>query len=158
MNLMKRLFFLAVVAFLISACSQKPVFEETRSFSNSIWNRFDVQSFQIPNIVAGQQYDVFLNIQCVPEDMNEKKLWANLTFFSPENEMRSQDIFLRMFDPQGQPTVELKGRIANYRIQVFTGISFGVSGEYRFEVLPVSSKFDLTGIQRLGVEFYKHKK
>jgi len=155
---MKRVLFFAVAAFLISACSQRPVFEETRSFSNGVWNRFDVQSFQIPNVVAGQQYDVFLNIHCVPEEMNEKKLWANLTFFSPENEMRSQDIFLRMFDAQGQPSVELKGRVAQYRIQVFTGISFSMSGEYRFEVLPVSSKFDLTGIQHLGVEFYKYKK
>lgn len=155
---MKRIGLLLFSVFILAGCNQRPVFKEARSFNNAVWNRFGVQSYQIEKITVGEQYDIFITLDCIPSKMNEKGLWANLTFFSPEDEMRAMDVNLKMFDNSGNPTVEVKDDKAVYRVQVITGISFSSPGPYRFEVMPVSSKYDITGIEGITVEMFKHKK
>ena len=140
------------------ACSDNVIVDESRTFANSVWNRFSPEVFTIDVANAEDYYNINLEVVLDSALMRNPQLPLTVNLYSPDGERRMFYAYINLVENgrwKGQP---LQGRqrdglrLMTQCIRPF--FTFNTEGAYRMEIGQATSQYDLEGIEslRLTVE------
>jgi gliding motility-associated lipoprotein GldH len=147
---MKKLLLLAVVfTFLLSACDNRTVFKQYKTFDKVSWNRFDILLFEVP-VKAGDALDFKLALRhhtYYPYDYID----ANITFYTPSGEMRSADYHFELKDENGRWKANGMGELWDIELPVREELRFQKDGICKVRVENKMTKIETPGIVEVGL-------
>lgn len=137
------------IAFVASSCGSGNVFKEYKKMDNMTWNRFDVPIFEVP-VEEGDMLDFFLELRHhtgFPYD----KLYVNITFYSPDGDMRSFDYDFNLKDKDGNWLAKGMGDLWDIELPIRRNLLFNKTGICRVRVENKYPKYDTPGIMEVGL-------
>jgi gliding motility-associated lipoprotein GldH len=139
---------LSLVA-LLSSCREPAVYREYIKMPNVNWERFNILEFDVP-VKNGDLLDFYLFVRHhtnFPYD----KLYVNITFYSPDGEMRSRDYDFKLKDEEGEWLSEGMGELWDIELPIRKGMPFYAGGKCKIRVENKYSKYDTPGIIEVGL-------
>ena len=118
--------FLLVIFFLGGCYRDDAQFREYVKMDNMNWNRFDILMFEVP-VQANDilDFNLFLRHHThFPYD----KLFINITFYSPDGDMRSNDYTFDLKDYRGDWLAEGMGDMWDLELPIRQGMPFYQDG------------------------------
>jgi gliding motility-associated lipoprotein GldH len=140
---------LAVMAFVVTSCRESAVFRQYVKMENVIWERFNILEFEVP-VKNGDRLDFFLFLRH-HTDFPYDKLYVNITFYSPDGEMRSRDYTFDLKDEAGEWLSDGMGELWDIEIPIRTGMPFYTAGNCRVRVENKYPKYNTPGIIEVGL-------
>jgi gliding motility-associated lipoprotein GldH len=138
------------ITFLLSCSGEKTIFEKYHQFPNLSWNRFEFVKFEVPVEDVSVAYDIFLTLRHIPE-MQFSELEFNITMFLSEEEMRSADYTLELFDSDGKRLSNCLGDLCDITMPLRQGFYFSEPGTVNFEIENKFTKMELPGMMKVGL-------
>lgn len=131
------------------SCGEPTVFKEYKTFENVSWNRFDILLFEVP-VLAGDYLDFHLTLRhhtYFPYDY----LDANITFYSPDGEMRSSEYHFTLKDENGQWKSDGMGELWDIEIPIRDSLYFNKDGICKVRVENKMTKIETVGVLEVGL-------
>ncbi|HDO26915.1 MAG TPA: hypothetical protein ENH02_02250 [Bacteroidetes bacterium] len=153
---MKRSVLLLLLPVILSACSHAVVFNETKTFDNATWRRFDILWFNVP-VKKGDVLDFDLNLTHL-SGFQYDKLWVDITFYTPDGTTRSRDYDFNLKDKAGNRKGEKSGDRWQVDLPVRKDLSFNKTGICKVRIENKYSKMETPGIVELGLTVNKSKR
>jgi gliding motility-associated lipoprotein GldH len=148
-TLIYRLSLLISVALLFNSCVNKNNQTEIQEFNNSIWNRFDIQEFDIQVDNAHKPYDIYVLFSHSDAYPNTY-IDMNISLIMPDGGIRSRDYLFDLKDKDGNwLSVQKKDRF-EIELPVIKGILFSEKGMYRLRIENKLTKFNTPGVFHIG--------
>lgn len=156
---MKRLFFVILGMVLLVGCSGKRVIDETRTFANATWNRFQPEKFEVTVDNIDDYYRIDFEVVVDSAKMRNDQLPLTVNLYSPEGERRMFYTYIDLTENgrwKGEPQ---KGRsqegmrVMNQNIRPY--FTFNSKGTYRMEIGQATSQYDLDGVESLRLVIEK---
>ncbi|MBR4738883.1 MAG: hypothetical protein IK058_02660 [Bacteroidales bacterium] len=155
---MKKQFFIlfAFSIFIFSSCTDKPFFDEERTFDRNVWNRFTAETFDIHvnNVENYYNIDVTVAVDTTVYRYEQVPMMFILKGAGGEERQFYGTVLLK---EKGRWRGETQDglRMVNGRIRSY--FSFNRKGDFRLEVSQSTSQYDLEGIHSLTVVITKAK-
>ncbi len=147
---MKRpvLFYLALII-LFSSCREAAVYRDYVKLENLNWKRFDILEFDVP-VKNGDQLDFYLFLRH-HTDFPYDKLFVNITFYSPDGEMRSRDYDFNLKADNGKWLADGMGELWDIELPIRKGMPFYQNGKCKVRIENKYPKYDTPGIVEVGL-------
>lgn len=155
---MKRLLLILLVALFFCSCSNKSIFDETHTFANNTWMRFEPEKFVLNVDNADDSYDLYVALTVDTSKYRERGLPLILTLESPEQETRTifGSVILRNEDGSWLGDFNENGKlVCNHKLREY--FFFNTPGEYNLEIGQRTSKYEIHGIESLRLNIVKAK-
>lgn len=154
------LFLLFSFSFLLfTACGgKKTLTDETREFSNAVWQRFAPESFEIDVKNADDYYCIDFEVVVDSALMRNAQLPLTVNLYSPDGERRMFYAYIDLTEHGRWKGEVLPGRkkegLRVIRKTIKPFFTFNSKGVYRMEVGQATSQYDLEGFYsfRLNIE------
>jgi len=146
---MKQSATLILLIFLMVSCANKEVFKEYKTFDKVSWNRFDILYFEVP-VKAGDYLDFYLALRhhtFFPYDY----INTNITFYSPDGEMRSKEYHFELKDKDGQWKANGMGELWDIEFPIRDSSFFNKDGICKVRVENKMTKIETPGIVEVGL-------
>jgi len=153
---MKKSVLLFLFPMLLSACSNNTVFNETKTFDNSTWRRFDILWFSVP-VKKGDALDFDLNFTHA-DGFQYDKLWVDITFYTPDGTTRSRDYDFNLKDRAGNWKGDKRGDRWHVVLPIRKDLLFNETGICKVRVENKYSKMETPGIVELGLAVRKNER
>jgi gliding motility-associated lipoprotein GldH len=143
--------YISITIFLLVliSCREPAAFREYKKMDNISWNRFDILNFEVP-VKNGEQLDFDLAIRH-HTDFPFETIWVNITFYSPDETMRSRDYELEFKNEDGKWKADGLGDLWDIEFPIIHGMSFYKDGICKVRVENKMSKFETPGIIEVGL-------
>jgi len=146
---MKRVLIIISLLILVSSCDNRLVFKEYRKFENISWNRLNILKFEVP-VTAGEELDFSLFLRH-HTDFPYKKLYVNITFYSPSGDMRSAEYDFNLQDEKGNWLADGMGELWDIELPIRQNMRFGADGICKVQIENKYSKTETPGIVEIGL-------
>jgi len=146
---MKKSVFLFLLPVILSACSHAVVFNETKTFDNSTWRRFETIWFSVP-VKKGNALDFDLNFTHLA-GFQYDKLWVDITFYTPDGTTRSRDYDFNLKDEAGNWKGDQSGDRWHVVLPIRKELPINENGTCRVRIENKYSKMQTPGIVELGL-------
>lgn len=143
-HLLKISFFFLI--FITTSCGEKTVVETTNKQPNNIWNTFKPAIFDIQISDTSLNYKVVLALK-LNGRMQEKHLPLDVEMTNPNGEIRSFSKYLNI------DSAKMVKEFSEFVLQ--TNKHFNEPGKYHFIITQRTSKFNLEGIESIGLRMKK---
>jgi gliding motility-associated lipoprotein GldH len=137
----KSIFILSLVAVLYS-CGNKTIFEATNIQPNGLWNHFKPAVFDFQINDTSKNYQVTLSLK-LNSKMQERIIPIVLNMSYPNGESRADNIFLFT-----DSATKVNG-CSEFPLQTYK--RFNNSGKYKYQITQITSKYDLEGVEQIGL-------
>ena len=143
--------------FLLTSCSKSVVFDETVVFPDANWS-YDTRmvTFKPPFPGSEKPYSVTLELELLGTPSIDQ-MFATFKIITPKGGETVKSVFFNFTAPQ-EPYIQ--GDSPNkkiYRLTVYPQRYFSEAGEYTFEIIQFSNKYDNYGIRALRIYIKKEK-
>lgn len=142
---MNRILKLNVVFFLLvllSSCSEKTVFETNIDQPNQAWNAFKPAVFDFNIQDTSKTYKVSLALK-LNHQMQEHLIPIDIQMIYPNSESRADMQYLFV------DSAQKVGGYSEFTIQA--NKHFNNPGKYHYSILQKTSKYDLAGVESIGI-------
>ena len=155
-------FFLPLILlsfFLLGACGNKTMIDETHTFDNNTWNRFKYEDFEVNVPNAEDYYRIDFEVVVDSSLMRNDDIPMTVNLYSPEGERRMfyTSVVLRengRWKGEPLPGRQKEGiRVISRTIRPF--FSFNHKGTYRLQIGQATSQYALEGVYSLRVNIEK---
>lgn len=145
---------LALTLTLLTACSNKILVDDERTFDGDRWNRFTPEVFEIDVDNIEDFYNIDLSVSIDTALYRYESVPVTINLYSPNSERRMfyAEVPLKLNGRWRGEVVDGR-RTASRHIRTF--FSFNSKGEHRMEVGQATSQYDLEGIHSLRLNIYK---
>lgn len=140
---------LLTVLFFLSGCNNNTVFKEYHKMKKGSWNRLDIQTFEVP-VNRGDKLDFYLSLRHHTH-FPYNYIDVNVTFFTPNGEMRSRDYHHRLIGTDLKWKGDGMGELWDIDLPVRDGLTFRKSGICEVRVESKMSRVELPGILEVGL-------
>ena len=157
MTLNRKLFALAAVALLLCAgCGRKPLLDESRTFANDTWMRFEPEQFKVDvaNTDDCFNFEVFVTVDTAR--YRESSIPLMLEVESPDHEKRTlfSPPSLRNYNGNCLGTFTDEGYLVGHQT-VRDYYFFNTKGEHTLSLGQRTSKYEIKGIKELRLTIRK---
>jgi gliding motility-associated lipoprotein GldH len=146
---MKRLILFISALILITACDSRTIYREYRKFDNVSWNRMNILKFEVP-VTAGEELDFSLFLRH-HTDFPYDKLYVNITFYSPEGDMRTAEYDFKLKDDKGNWLADGMGELWDIELPIRQNMLFSAGGICKVQIENKYSKIETPGIVEVGL-------
>lgn len=141
---------LLLVVLVSCGCRPKqPILEETVSFTNHAWNRFNKVPFKIAVRNPDTYYDILLRVSFI-DGFPYDEIPVNTVLKSPDGQVNVMRKVLGTHNADGGYAGSVYGDVWTVEKAVHSHRKFGKEGEYTFEVEHLTQYYDLEGIVSVG--------
>ena len=153
----KKIIFISLLtALLFCSCSKKTLFEESRTFANDTWLRFQPEQFTVNATSTDDCYNFNLTITFDTSRFHGSSLPIMMTLESPDHETRTlfstimlrtnQGAWLGNFDNNGNLVITQQIRQFYF---------FNVKGNHSINLSQRTSKYEIHGIKGINLKLDK---
>jgi len=156
----KVLFILMIGLFAVTSCknSGDKKFQKKVFFENQNWKRFDNQEFVIP-VTPKDTLDFDLKFIYSEKKLNYKVYPINVTFYTPNEEIRSRDIVMRLYNYKTkQWKGEKDGDTISYNVMLYNGMTFRNAGNLKVVIENKNPRTENPGVVGIELVVDKSKK
>ncbi len=146
---MKKYTFFVLVALLLLGCNNTTIFKDYKKMDNISWNRFDIVEFEVP-VKKGKPMDFYLSLRH-HTNMSYKFIDVNVTFFTPDGEMRSRDNHYRLIGTDLKWKGIGMGDLWDIDLPIRKEMLFNKSGVCKIKIENKMSRLETTGIIEVGL-------
>ncbi len=150
----KPVYIVFVLLLTLISCSGKHFFESKHTFEGNVWKRFDFVIFEVP-VNKGDVLDFYISVKYSMVFGDELPL--NITFYTPDGEMRSREYD---FNLKGGKAVPHKNSGEPFFVKTFNvhkGMSFNKNGICKVRIEQKLPKFETVGIKSITLTAEKSK-
>lgn len=151
------LYLFFVLLFMVTACSRKPVYEESVSFQDKSWNRFRVLTFEPKVEKANVYYDIVLKIS-YENGFEHQSIPIHAILTSPDGQRNIIRKNVKICNKDGQYIGSVFGDIWTVEKVVFEHKQLKDIGVYFFTVQQMTQYYDLKGIISVSCIFKPSEK
>ena len=156
---MKRIFPLIVAMIftvVFTSCGKKVLFEESRTFSNDTWLRFQPEHFDVQSVSTDNCYNFFVTLTIDTARYRENALPIIMELESPDHENRTlfstillrnrEGAWLGSFNDNGNLVISQQVRQFHF---------FNTTGKYSLNLGQRTNKYEIHGIRQLDLRIEK---
>lgn len=146
----------ALLLLLFASCGSKTVYDDTHTIAGSAWQRFEPETFEADIKNVDDCYDIYVTVVVDTARFREAALPLTVKMSNDNRETRTlfgtvilrdrEGSWLGQFDSQGRLTVRHKLRDYFF---------FNSPGRQQIQIGQRTSKYEIEGIQRLGLAIVK---
>lgn len=150
MDYMKRIFFFALCALLLSSCLSKSSYESYHTLESIGWHKDSVLVFPVELNNTTSAFKLYLNIRN-RGTYEFSNIWLFINIQSPDGQILKDTVEFTLADETGRWTGSGIGDLFDNRLLYKSNVYFPVSGEYKFSIQQGMRAKRLKGIQDVGI-------
>ncbi len=143
---------IAVFVFTLLSCNTKPFFEQEHIFAGDSWKRFDFVIFEVP-VKKGDVLDFSLTINYYKRFGADLPL--NITFYTPEGEMRSRDYDFDLKKTVNKLDAKTGEAVYQKTFNIRKGMSFGKNGNCKIRIEQKLPLYETEGVKSITLKVVK---
>lgn len=140
---------------LFCSCGKKVLFEESRTFANHTWYRFEPEKFMVNATSVDDCYDIYITAQVDTGQFHAAELPLSVNLYSPNGDRRMFPTTLVLRDAHGGWQGEIKGGVLTVTKNVRPYFFFNSKGEYRVELAQTTHYYEVHGVQTIELKLVK---
>ena len=152
---MRKLILPIIIAFFLAGCNSNTVLKEYEKFDDISWNRFDILNFEFP-VEKMTGYDFYLALRH-HTDFPYSFIDVNITFYTPDGEMRSRDYHFRLKNTKLKWKGDGMGELWDIELPIRKEMTFNKSGKCKVRIENKMRKVETPGIMEVGLIVKKHE-
>jgi gliding motility-associated lipoprotein GldH len=143
---MKKILSLLLTVILFSCQNQSHQSSNKVVFDNQTWQRFSNLEFNIP-VQPQDTMDFDLILVYDSKDFKLKSFPINVTLYTPNNEIRSRDYVMRLYNYQTKQYLgEKKGDLVTFKLPLRRGTAFPKAGNLKVVIENKNPKIETKGV------------
>ena len=150
-------YFIAAALLMISACSSKPVADETHMFNNNCWLRFEPEVFTADITDSDRPYIISLTLTYDTARFKASEMPLVVDFFADSNEMHNFTSRIRLRDKRGNLRGETIGQYCSVTDTIDSYRIFNRPATYTYRIKQGTSKYEIYGMSKLNMKVSKTK-
>lgn len=152
---MKQILILLLATLVLCSCGKKTLFEETRTFANDTWMRFEPEKYDITATTTEDCYDIYVTMQIDTCRYHATGLPLAINLYSNDGERRMFSTTMVLRDVQGSWKGTFEGSTLTLTKNIRPYFFFNKKGSYRLELSQMTHYYEIKGIKSLTVKFVK---
>ena len=152
---MKKLIFPVIAFLILSGCNDSAVFKEYTVFDNVSWNKQNILNFEFP-VKKNEGLDFYLAFRH-HTNFPYTFININITFFTPDGEMRSRDYHFRLKGIDGNWLADGMGDLWDVELPIRKDMIFNKTGICKVSFENKMNKAETPGIIEVGLIVRKAK-
>lgn len=146
---MKHIIISFIATIILTSCSQNTVFKEYSKMDRISWNKLDIQTFDVP-VEKGKKYDFYFSLRH-HTDFPYTFMDVNITFFTPDGEMRSRDYHYGLKNTKHEWKGDGMGDLWDVDLPIRKNMEFNESGICKVRLENRMRKIETPGIIEVGL-------
>ncbi|MGP8329198.1 MAG: gliding motility lipoprotein GldH [Methanosarcinaceae archaeon] len=146
---MKKFIIPIIIAFLLMGCNSNIIFREYKKFDDVSWSKFDILDFEF-TVQRKESLDFYLALRH-HTDFPYSFIDVNVTFFTPNGEMRSRDYHFRLKNTKREWKGNGMGQLWDVELPIRKGMIFKKSGNCKVRIENKMNKAETPGIIEVGL-------
>ena len=146
---MKKYFVSLIATFILMGCDSNVVFREYRVFDNVSWNKQEILNFDFP-VQKNEGLDFYLALRHHTH-FPYSFINVNITFFTPDGEMRSLDYHFRLKDKNLEWKADGMGDFWDIELPIRKDMIFNKTGICKVSIENKMNKTETPGIIEVGL-------
>ena len=138
---------------LLSSCTDKPIYSESKSFSDA-WHFADSVHFDLPAPDTIEAYAMVLNVSHTT-DYPFQNIYFRISTAFPSGRRVSTLLNIDLADKSGAWYGDCRGKNCNLQAPIRENFYFSESGAYKITMEQFTRVDPLTGLTRLKLELYR---
>ncbi len=138
-----------IITLLLISCNSRTVFREYNKFDDISWNRMDFLNFEVP-VQENESLDFYLAIRH-HTDFPYGFIDVNITFFTPDGEMRSRDYHFNLKNDELKWKGDGMGELWDIKLPIRKNMIFNKSGKCKIRIENKMNKMETPGIIEVGL-------
>lgn len=152
---MKKLIFPIIAFLILTGCNRKAVFKEYTVFDNVSWSKLEILNFEFP-VQKNQGLDFYLALRH-HTNFPYTFINVNITFFTPDGEMRSRDYHFRLKGTDRNWLADGMGDLWDIELPIRKDMIFNETGICKVSFENKMNKAETPGIIEVGLIVRKTK-
>lgn len=149
---MKRFFPLLLLFSLLVSCKNGELFNEQHTIKNSVWNRFEAETFEFESTNSDDFYNLYLYAEIDTTQYLARTLPLNINLYSSNGERRMFTATITLRDSHGASKGTLLDNGNIFAEQCARKMfCFNSVGHYTLELGQATHYYDIRGIKKIGV-------
>ena len=143
------------ITFIMSACSDKVVFEEKHNFPNNTWMRFEPENFEVTIKNIDECYDIYFSVMVDTNIIRISNLPLVINIEDAEGSRRvfMSDIIFQ--NKKGESMGKTVGSFVEYTTKAREYFYFNSKGIHKFSIKNSTQFYELKGISSIGLKIEK---
>lgn len=146
---MRKYIVLVISTIILIGCNSNVVFKEYKAFENVSWNRHDVLNFDF-QVQKSESLDFYLALRH-HTNFPFSFIKVNVTFFTPDGEMRSRDYHFRLKNRESEWKGDGMGELWDIELPIRKEMIFNKTGMCKVSVENKMNKAETPGIIEVGL-------
>ena len=146
---MRKYIVLVISTIILIGCNSNVVFKEYKAFENVSWNRHDVLNFDF-QVQKSESLDFYLALRH-HTNFPFSFIKVNVTFFTPDGEMRSRDYHFRLKNRESEWKGDGMGELWDIELPIRKDMIFNKTGICKVSIENKMSKAETPGIIEVGL-------
>ena len=145
----KRIIFFASLFFLVASCGKKVLIEETHTFDNNCWLRFEPEVFSVPVDNTECTHTVALTLRYDTSIFDHDELPLVVDFFLDSAELHNFTPYIRLRNAKGLLRGTTIGSYCTVTDTIDRIRTYNKAGVYTYRIKQRTSKYEIYGINSL---------
>lgn len=146
---MKKFIIPVIITILFAGCNNNTVFKEYEKFDDVSWSKLDILNFEFP-VNEKEEYDFYLALRH-HTDFPYSFIDVNITFFTPDGEMRSRDYHFRLKNTKLEWKGDGMGELWDIELLIRKEMVFNKGGICKIRIENRMRKVETPGIMEIGL-------
>ena len=140
----------------MTGCSENNVvFNETHTFKNNTWMRFEPEVFNVDITDENECYDLWMSARVDTTVFHDSDLPLIINIYSENGERRMFNGHIQVRDGEGKLMGKSAGQFVDVVARVTKFFYFNTSGQHRFEIKNNGTKYEMPGIANFNLRIEK---
>ncbi|MBR3528845.1 MAG: hypothetical protein IKN84_04210 [Bacteroidales bacterium] len=150
---MKRLLLpLFALVLLCTSCGNDTIFDESHSFDNDTWLRFEPEVFSVPVTNNDKPYCLTVSLRYDTSRFLDPKLPLVVDFFQDSNELHNFTPTIRLRNRNGKLRGECIDRYCTVTDTIDRFRMYNKPGTYTYRIKQRTSKYEIGGIASIALK------
>ena len=145
-----------VIVLFLAGCNSNTIYKDYNKFDDISWNRLDILDFELP-VVKKEPLNFYLAFRH-HTNYPYSFIDVNITFFTPDGEMRSKDYHYRLKGTDFKWKGDGMGELWDIELPIRKDMLFNESGICRVKIENKMNKMETPGIIEVGLIVRKSEK
>lgn len=143
---------LIALVLLCTSCRNRTILDESHSFDNDTWLRFEPEEFAVPVSNSDMPYCLTVSLRYDTSRFNEAQLPLVVDFFQDSNELHNITPTIRLRDKKGNLLGEHIDRYCTVTDTIDRFRIYSKPGTYTYRIKQRTSKYQIGGIASIALK------
>ena len=153
---MRRILILLIIPFFV-ACGNKTLIDETHTFDNDCWLRFEPETYKFDVADTERSHAVCVTLHYDTSRVMLDNLPLVVDFFADSNELHNITASIRIRDIKGNRRGETIGQYCIVSDTIDHHRTFNRKGQFTYRIKQGTSKYELYGVTSLNFKVTESK-